>query len=127
MKREQVEAMLATLCGAFDLECPKTRLWINGTGRAHYSPSRKQIFISSLVGLRGWDREMTVLHEFTHYLFHSKIGWSKNTRKYSWHGPLFRALLVEVAEFWFGDAKKYPWENEYTSVKLWAKKQGLLQ
>lgn len=128
MNHAQVEAMLTTLCGAFGLKCPKHRIYQSSTyARGRYYPKRKTISIglSSKQSARGgWATEDTVLHEFTHYLHHALEDFDCKYRDS--HGPYFTGRLMEVAEFWYGEARKYPWHNEYVSVrKAYCKKTVL--
>lgn len=122
MDQQKVEAMVATLCNAFDLRCPKVKVHNRKTGRAHYHPRRREIYMASDTPT-SWPREMTVLHEFSHYVFHARMGFGKDRKQWDWHGPMFTSILIEVSEFWYGDPTQYGWKREYARVKSYARKK----
>lgn len=123
MDQQKAEAMVATLCNAFDLPCPKVKVWNKGSGRAHYHPRKREIYLSSAPGPTAGPRDMTVLHEFSHYVFHARKDFAKDRGQYDWHGALFTSILIEVSEFWYGDPTRYGWKREYAQVRRRARKQ----
>lgn len=95
-------------------------------------------------GLYNRDRstiEDIILHEFTHCLDYYRHDWRKRTitkrrqfgpnigelerafrgetytaSQYTYHDEPFVELLEEVAEWWYGDARCYDWNNDYKRV-----------
>lgn len=136
MVREEAQQMLERLCGHFNLPVPKLA-WSNtfaghyrpkgpykvmyecGKRYQHYKdPTQFLICIGSRNGYegRGMTAENVLLHEFSHYLTHSKrefrVGCSGG------HEIGFSRSLTDVVKFWYaGDTSKYQWGKEYVCVR----------
>ena len=126
--KAQAQARLETLCCLFGLPIPILRFREYGeSGWYRYKTKRRgckvigthKQFIS--VGGRNfmgrehhpmW--EPCLLHEFAHYLTHSRADFAPN--RTGDHGPAFHRALTDVAEAWYGDAGRYPWQHEYKSL-----------
>ena len=128
---KECQARLETLCCLFGLPVPILTFHHNRRGGWYrykhvYRRSRetgfrkltgtkqRRIFIGgkSRIGDRGW--KAVLLHEFAHYLCHSRAGFRPG--RDGNHGPAFRRALTDVATEWYGDPALYPWAHEYKSL-----------
>ena len=74
-------------------------------------------------------QDMTLCHEMAHHIDAARNGlYLPGTLRFRrrWHTPTFYAILRDVAQAWYGDAKRYPWHMEYPLGKRWALARGLM-
>lgn len=123
MNHDRLTVMLDTLCCFFCLKKPllATR---NSKGGGRYSfkhlrrkgrlvgSYRRRIYLS-LQYSHGV--ESLMIHEFAHYLCHSRAAFRPD--RTGDHGPGFRVALTEVAAAWYGHPLRYPWEHEHESLR----------
>jgi len=63
------------------------------------------------VGMRAWRGvEASLIHEVAHL-----VAYPRERNRH--HDAAFMLALTEVAEAWYGDASRYPWQSEYASVR----------
>jgi hypothetical protein len=97
--------------------------WNGRHVRGQHKPGRIAI------GPRIRDGLAAVIHEVAHHVVAERSGETRR-RKYKYralypglrgprvvHGPLFVAVLRELAGYWYGDPARYPWETEYRSIR----------
>ena len=111
--RQAARVQLAALSHLFGLPVPDLS-WVD-ENHATYHPNTKSITLPIRSGrARNW--ETRIVHEFAHYLAHSRAG--KPMR----HKPEFCEALWEVAEVWYGAARKYPWDTDFKMVARYAQR-----
>lgn len=123
--KEKCMARLESLCCLFNLPVPTLRFREEGEG-GRYSfkykrrnckvvgTARRAIYVGgkSWMGNGFFPRwEPILLHEFAHYLTHSRAEFRPH--RTGGHGPAFHRALTDVTTEWYGDASAYPWASEY--------------
>jgi len=120
MTKEDAQAMLDLLCGAFNIPQIRQPLlrWHRGVVRGTYRASftwRKGLLTKRItLGPRCWRGvENSMLHEFAHFLEYYRHPVSGKSH----HGPAFIEELRNVTEAWHnGDSSRYDWSTEYRRV-----------
>ena len=57
----------------------------------------------------------TLVHEFAHHISTARG-----------HGKAFRVALIAAATIAYGLPSRYPWTQEYQTIRIWAFKHGLV-
>lgn len=127
-RQRRVDAMICDLCGEFALPVILAKVkdifgsWYRydlvyrfnrRVGRKVQIDRTQNNRIS--ISLNGSRIDASVLHEFAHYLAHSRTDFRPDRTGH--HGPAFQRALTDVATFWYGDPWQYPWKSEYRTLR----------
>ena len=113
--KPKLKVQLELLCKHFCVLVPKASY--NTTDHGIYHPSRKEITLAAHPGpIR--THEVSMLHEFSHYLAHMRTGTPQM------HRVPFKEALWEVTTFWYGDPMQYPWHTDFPTVEKYAKRRS---
>lgn len=130
MRKADAISMVNVLCWKMGLPSVPVN-WQERTrdAGAHYTPPKKG-FPLGWVYLNNKQDEWVVVHEVAHYVVQQRAPkYSKRERRqFSGlrgrrftrgvaHGPVFVETLKEVAAIWYGDFRRYPWKNEYKTLR----------
>jgi len=120
LKLKALCLQLFKLSSYFELTRPDLRIVETDTGAAYY-PGERKITLPLYTGEKR-SHEVRLLHEFAHYLAHSRTG------KPQLHRLPFVEALWDVVMFWYGDPTLYPWHTDFVKVEKYAlsrmKKEG---
>ena len=105
---------LTLLCDELGIPEPACRTHRRGEG-SYYYPRKKLISLSLLR-----DPENAMLHELAHHMEHFLNDGGQAERGMT-HGRFFARCLLTIAGIWYGDYHKYPWGEEYASLKKYGR------
>jgi len=129
IKREDAEQLIRFLCWRSRVPEPSSVAWLTRAVRGCYkTPIPRRLPRGQIVvGPRVRDGLAAVIHETAHHVVsmrQPRLTVAEWRRQNSWrngprihHGPVFIETLRELAQAWYGDAKFYPWETEYRSLR----------
>lgn len=135
--RQKCDEILEILSSYFGIEKPKLEWASNsfGTSKANGYSNRIRIVPRMESNYRLNNVEV-LLHEFSHILTHhtyiknlsfeekyKRSTSGKLIRVVRSHGIEFKNTLLEVVEVWYGDADKYGWKKDYSSIAKWYSKR----
>ena len=120
MNESTAKELLALLASQFGVCGPNFRF--NRTNRGLYYPGTKTVTIAR--PYQNWGKrtcEHSLLHEFAHHLADERA--IKANLRPDGHGNRFKNALWETVTAYYGDARKYPWGTEYTTVRAYGERR----
>ncbi len=118
MTHDEAQSIVNLVCWKFGVAPAKLDWRTTGTKAKNgvYFPHSKTI----QTGPHSWRGvENTLIHELAHHLtpvVYRQKNWSQ-------HGKEFQLNLLKVANFWFGDWRRYAWHTEYKRLQSYGRKK----
>ncbi len=110
---ERYQVAVADWAAACGVPPPEVRIDEYEVDCATYDPVDMSIAMPAFFRDDNTVVTAVLMHEFAHYL-------DDPLTRIAEHGPSFLRHLCDLAELEYGDARLYPWHQEYDHILEWA-------